>query len=61
MKINTERNIGKGVLTKLLPILNKKFLSELPNTPQNLLKYAKRRVSPFISPYIEKTLRIKML
>lgn len=61
MKINIERNIGKGVLTKLLPIFTKKFWSELPNTPQNLLKYAKRRVSPFISPYIGKSLRIKML
>lgn len=61
MNRNIQRYIGNDVLGRVLQFKDNSSLKDLPNTPQNLLKYAKRRVSPFISPYISDSLKIKML
>lgn len=61
MNTNNQRYIGNDALERVLHFIDKISLKDLPNTPQKLLKYAKRRVSPFISPYISDSLKIKML
>ena len=61
MNTNIQRNIRNDVLERVIQFIERSSLKELPKTPQKLLKYAKRRVSPFISPYISDSLKIKML
>ena len=60
MNTNKQRRIGNNTLKRILPLMDKNCLNNLPNKPQKLLKYVKRRISPFISPYISHSLKLKM-
>ena len=44
-----KRNISEDTLKAVLAKLNDDFIKELPAPPEELLKYAKRRVDPYIS------------
>ena len=61
MNIKDQINIGNDILNNIFQFMDKYFLDDLPNSPQKLLKYAKRRVSPFIASYICDSLKNKML
>lgn len=60
-KNNIRRNLDESALHEALLELNADFLSELPDTPENLFKYASRRVEPEISSNISYDLGRKML
>lgn len=60
-KNNIRRILNKSALEEALLVLNKEFLNDLPDTPENLFYYAKRRVKPEISNNISKDLGKKML
>lgn len=55
------RGISEEILNELLKELNPEFISELPDTPQEILKFARRRVNPYISDNISQTLAKQML
>lgn len=55
------RGISEETLNELLKELNPEFISELPDTPQEILKFARRRVNPYISDNISQTLAKQML
>ena len=61
MNTKDQINIGNDVLNNIFQFMDNNFLDDLPNSPQKLLKYAKRRVSPFIASYICDSLKNKML
>ena len=42
------RGISEEVLNELLQELNPKFINELPDTPQEILRFARRRVNSSI-------------
>ena len=58
---NETRGISKETLNELLQELNPDFIKKLPDTPQEILKFAKRRVNPYISENINETLAKQML
>lgn len=58
---NETREISEETLNELLQELNPKFISELPDTPQEILKFARRRVNPYISNNISQPLAKQML
>lgn len=58
---NETRGISEETLNELLQELNTDFISELPDTPQEILKFAKRRVNPYISDNISNSLAKQML
>lgn len=49
---NETRGISKETLNELLQELNPDFIKKLPDTPQEILKFARRRVNPYISDNI---------
>lgn len=55
------RGISEEVLNELLQDLNPKFINELPDTPQEILRFARRRVNPYISDNISSTLAKQMI
>lgn len=55
------RNISEDTLNKVIAKLNPQFVSELPDTPKELLKYATRRTDPVISDSISYSLGQSML
>ena len=55
------RNLDESALEEALLCLNGEFLKDLPDTPENLFKYASRRVEPEISDSISYDLGRKML
>lgn len=55
------RGISKEILQELLGELNEDFINDLPDKPEEILKFAKRRTHPFISEGIAPDLAQKML
>ena len=55
------REILEEVLDELLEESNSDFIEKLPDTPQEILKFAKRRVYPYISDSIKPSLAKQML
>lgn len=51
-KNSIRRNLDESALKEALLVLNDDFLNDLPDTPENLFKYASRRVEPEISSNI---------
>ena len=58
---NETRGISKETLNELLQELNPDFIKKLPDTPQEILKFARRRVNPYISDNISEILAKQML
>lgn len=54
------RNISTEKLENVLSKLNPKFIDSLPDKPENILKFAKRRTDPVISKNINEELANKM-
>ena len=55
------RGISEETLNELLQELNPDFIKKLPDTPQEILKFARRRVNPYISENISELLAKQML
>lgn len=55
------RGISEEVLEELLEESNSEFIKNLPDTPQEILKFARRRVYPYISDSIKPSLAKQML
>lgn len=55
------RGISEEILNELLQELNPDFIKALPDTPQEILKFARRRVNPYISENISELLAKQML
>ena len=60
-KNNIKRNLDDNVLNIVLKELNRDFIDSLPDTPEVLFTYAKRRVEPEISNNISYNLGKDML
>lgn len=60
-KNSIRRNLEESALKEALLDLNDDFLNDLPETPENLFKYASRRVEPEISSNISYDLGRRML